>query len=449
MLRPRRNSPSQRTRLLWFAALLAAVCFEGLGRRFLPQVPAFLYYFAKDACLLAGLLLFGLRPTATRAALRLFAPFVLALAALWGWALLEVANPSQPSLWLGLLGLRSYALWWLAPVVVASALRNRAERDGALIVLSGVALCVAAFALFQFSQPATAQVNLYSQGIREGSEATSIPGTGRPRVTSTFSYITGFADFVGLAPAALLALGLQARSRLAQRAALAAAALSVAVAPVSGSRGALVVGVTSIVLVFFGAGLLSTRGGRRVFAALLAAGVLAFLVTPAGVSGVRDRFQGDDTASRFADLVQAVPLYPLFVIDYPPLGIGAGMQQNVRTSLGVETEWGSEGETGRVLIELGLLGYLFMTLCRLGLVVALLRLARQARRLKNRSLAGGALAYAGLALTSSLVFDHVSQALFFINVGLLLASFVVETQAAQPTAANPADAASSPLQQEA
>lgn len=429
--------------------LLGAVCFEGLGRRFLPQIPASAYYFAKDACLVAGLFLFGIRPAVAGTARRFFDPFHLALAALVGWALVELANPSQPSLWLGLFGVRSYALWWLAPIIVASALRNRAERDAAVGVLSAVAFCVAAFALFQFSQPADAQVNLYSQGISEGSQAMSIPGTGRPRVTSTFSYITGFADFVGLAPAALLALGLQARSGLTRRIAFAAAALSVAAAPASGSRGALVVGVGSMVLVFVGAGLLATRGGRRVFAALIAAGVLAFAVTPAGVSGVEERFRSGETAGRFGDLLLAVPLYPLLKLEYPLLGIGTGMQQNVRASFGVSTSWESEGETGRVLIELGVVGYLLVMLCRLGLCVAMLRLARHARRRKQRSLAGGALAYSVLALTSSLVFDHVSQALFFINLGLLLASFMAETQAAQPAASpNPADA-SRPSQQEA
>jgi hypothetical protein len=447
--RARRRSLSTRSRLIWFATLLSAVCFEGLGRRFLPQVPAVAYYFAKDACLVIGLVLFGLRPAATNKALRLFAPFPLALAALCAWALVEVAHPAQPSLWLGLFGLRSYALWWLAPVVVASALRNRAERDGALAVLSGVAVVVALFALFQFSQPADAQVNIYSQGVAEGSQAMSIPGTGRPRVTSTFSYITGFADFVGLAPGVLLALGLQARARWLARLAFAAVALSVAAAPASGSRGALIVAASSMLLVFAGAGLLATRGGRRVFAALVAAAVLALVVTPAGVAGVQQRFQGEDTASRLTDLIQAVPLYPLFVIAYPPLGVGTGMQQNVRASFGVATDWASEGETGRVLIELGLLGYLFMTLCRVGLLVALLRLARQARRAKNRGLAGGAVAYAALALTSSLVFDHVSQALFFINVGLLLASLVAEAEAAQSAAFNAAAAASTSAQLEA
>jgi hypothetical protein len=428
---PRHASPSRRSRLIWFAILLASVCFEGLGRRFLPQIPAFAYYFAKDACLLSGLWLFGLRPAVQNTLLRLFAPFHLILAALAGWALLQVANPEQPSVWLGIFGLRSYLLWWLAPLVVASALRTREDLDGAFVISACVVFAVSAFALFQFSQPADAQINDYTQGAGESSRASAIYATGRARVTSTFSYITGFGDFVGLMPALLLSWALGAATVVKRRLAFAAVGLAVAVAPTSGSRGAILVSLGGMLVVFLGAGFLASRGGRRSLLALVLSCALAFIVTPEGLEGLGERFRGDDTAGRLEDVLLAIPLYPLFVLDYPALGIGTGMQQNVRSSLQIGNKWETEGEIGRILIELGWPGYLLVTLCRIGLAVGLVRLARRARRGGHRGLAGGALAYALLGFISSLVFDHVSQALYFVNVGLLVASFGVEVEAAQ------------------
>ena len=41
-------------RRLWFGALLAAICLEGLGRKFVPVLPGPAWYFLKDAVLLAG-----------------------------------------------------------------------------------------------------------------------------------------------------------------------------------------------------------------------------------------------------------------------------------------------------------------------------------------------------------------------------------------------------------
>ena len=51
---------SNRTGGVWFCVLLFSLCLEGLGRKFLPFIPALFFYFAKDAVLLAGLGLVGI-----------------------------------------------------------------------------------------------------------------------------------------------------------------------------------------------------------------------------------------------------------------------------------------------------------------------------------------------------------------------------------------------------
>ena len=38
----------------WFLALMASICLEGLGRKYLPAVPSIAFYLLKDFVLLFG-----------------------------------------------------------------------------------------------------------------------------------------------------------------------------------------------------------------------------------------------------------------------------------------------------------------------------------------------------------------------------------------------------------
>lgn len=193
-----------------------------------------------------------------------------------------------------------------------------------------------------------------------------------------------------------------------------------AVVPVTGSRGPVVLAATGVAIVAWSAGFVATRAGRRAFAAGTLAVTLVSLAMPAAVEGVRHRFEGPDTGARVEEILQVLPPIALAVNDYPLLGDGTGMQQNARRAFGIDSPWETEGETSRLLVELGPFGYLLVWAARLGLAVALLRAARLFRRTGERALAGGASAFALFAFVGSLAFDHVWQALFFVGVGFFL-----------------------------
>ena len=67
---------------------MMAICFEGLGRKFLPSVPSIAFYFLKDIVLLAGLAFHGLRPDVVATAKSLYRGFlpVAGLAIIWTFA---------------------------------------------------------------------------------------------------------------------------------------------------------------------------------------------------------------------------------------------------------------------------------------------------------------------------------------------------------------------------
>src|SRR5581483_6376727 len=199
---------------------LAAICFEGLGRRYLPQIPATVFYFLKDAILIVGLIRFRINPEA-RAIVRLFyRAFVPFLTLAIVWTFLEVFNPDQQSITLGLLGLRAYWFWWLAPFVVASVLLDPSVRRNVVFLQSSVAVVIALVAFLQFNAPASDSVNAYTVVDGKTVQAYRVGTTDRPRVSSTFAFPSGFTAFAVLVPALLLSIGLGESNRRSRLAAL-------------------------------------------------------------------------------------------------------------------------------------------------------------------------------------------------------------------------------------
>lgn len=399
--------------------LLAAVCFEGIARRYTSAIPGWAWYFLKDALLIAGIRVVGLGQREWETLRGLYRPFALILMLSWIWALLQLANPLQVSSVLALVGLRAYTVWWLAPLLVARALKPAGNRRAFVAALAVFSLFIAAVAAIQFESPGDAAVNQYAWGSDQMGVA-GVAETGRVRVISTFSYLTGFTDFAVLALPLLLAFGLsERRGRLRLLSLLAAAALAISI-PMAGSRGPIVLSAVGTVLVFWTSGAFKQRRGL-VFGALLAGSVLLALnLAPEAARGVESRFRYEDTVGRIAEVRLWLPPFAMAEYNYPVLGIGTGMQQNAKEAIGVRSEWNEEGEPGRLLIELGPVGYLLVWLARMGLVMALVRAYLLLRINGAGAMAGIALLLAALSFTGSLVFDHVWQALYFIACGVVL-----------------------------
>jgi hypothetical protein len=144
---------------------------------------------------------------------------------------------------------------------------------------------------------------------------------------------------------------------------------------------------------------------------------------PEAVEGVQSRFvdNPEESYGRIASVLLFIPVLPMIMFDYPALGIGTGMQSNARAVFGIPPlPWDIEAEPGRVILELGVVGYVLVWLARLGLMVALVRAALRLRKGGQRGLAGIAFAWAALGVVAPLIVDHIYSALYFIGVGLVL-----------------------------
>ncbi len=418
---------------VWAALILAAICFEGLGRKYVSFVPQPVFYLLKDMVLLGGLVAFGIDVRVRAVSRELLRGFGLVLAVGFAWTVLQVANPASPSLGLGLLGLRAYWLWWLAPLVVATAFRGGLAPERIASILGTIALVVAAYAAYQFASPAGAAVTQYA-GYEGWVDPAAVASTGRVRVASTFAFLSGFVAFALVAPPVLVWLGLRSTALRARVLAFTGAGATIISIPMSGSRGVTVLSAAGMAIVLWRAGLLRTRAGRRVAAVAVAALLAMTWLVPEAAQGVRDRFDSGETKGRAVEALIGLTPAPLLLYDYPPLGVGTGTQHNAATILGRTGEWVVEGEPDRYLVELGAPGFVLMYLRRVGLAVALVRISGRLRRLGQAPASGVALVLAVLSMTASIVFDHVFQALFFFAAGLLLAEAVPRGEGSTGTA---------------
>jgi hypothetical protein len=414
---------------IWFAALFSSICLEGLGRRYLPNIPSMAFYFLKDGILLLGYLLFRPSPLVTRTVRLLYGGFVIALLAGLVWTILEALNPTQTSLVLALFGLRAYWLWWIAPVIIAQALSKARNKRYAVYVLLVMSVGIAVLAAFQFVASPTSALNLYT--VQDGEEVYAgdvavVSSTGRARVASTFSFLSGFEDFTVLVPALLLALGLEAKEVRLRNAAFIATLATAAVLPMSGSRTSVLLGATVLLVAAWTSGLLFTRIGRRVMIGGALAAVLSVSLFPEAFVGVQSRFQNEgEIQYRLYETLQAY-LPPMAIVrtDVPLMGVGTGTQQNAHLSMRVALDWHQESETARYLVELGPFGFLLIWFGKLGLMIALLRAARILKRVGRRGAAAAATSYAVLTFSGNLTFDHVWQALYFVGCGFILSEVV-------------------------
>lgn len=406
---------------------MAAICLEGLGRRYLPSIPSLAFYLLKDVVLLIGYQRYR-PPRAVIATIKhLLRGFGPILGLTFIFTLAQVLNPEHQSLPLGIIGMRAYWLWWLAPAVVAGVLSTEKHRREAIFVLAALSLGISLLAAVQFAAPPDSAVNLYSivDGESIYADTAIVNATGRARVASTFSYLSGFCDFTILVPALLLALGLDGtRDPRLRRWVLLATLACAAVVPMTGSRGTMIFGGAVLAVTAWSAGLFFTPAGRRVLIGVVVGIIVSLVVFPDALIGVQSRFEGEDTSNRMRETLAVLPPVALSIYDYPPLGIGTGMQQNARASLKIYTPWASESEAQRVLVELGFLGYGLIWMTKFGLLVALMRARKILKSAGRKAASGAALSYALVTPFAALAFDHVYEALYFVGCGFILAEVI-------------------------
>lgn len=361
----------------WFrwvlGLLLFLLIYDGSIRKWLLPGAEQLVFITKDALLLTALFLwFVLRGGKPLARLH---PWVRLLFALYAyWVMLRVFSAALPNLAVGLWGVKSHLLYASVLLFLPLAYPKLDDIFAALVrIYPWVVIPVCSLAFAQVLAPADSFLN---QQVKEGTEGVAYFGeAGLVRVTGTFSYISGMAAFVQATCLLGMALYLGgARSRLF----LVGLGFAFAALPVTGSRA-----VVAVVMV----------GAATLLAAAKISGAIGLktvvrVVFVLAVLGAVSLYTQQDTWQAFSQRVESTRedenrtitafTNAFAYFDVAGLaGFGTGSANLGAVALSgnvVPFSWlpfggAFEEESGRIVIELGIIGWALSLGLRVGMLL--------------------------------------------------------------------------------
>lgn len=354
-------------------AVLILVIFEGALRKWVFPQARDLLYFLKDAFLIPvylGMLLGQLRgyPIKLPEILKL----LLALNIIWG--IIQVFNPMLGSPLVGLLGFRSYffyiPLMWLLPSLFPDQVAL--VRFLRLYLLLAIPLGI--LGIIQYFSPVSSPINQYVASEDVSHIATV--GT-QARITGTFSYIAGYSTYLTVTFVLLLPFLLHPQPRIWTWLTRLELVFIIVNSLMNGSRGVLftqvlvLVGYLGIYFMQHPAATLKFIT-RLVLPGLMLSGSLLFVARPAVDNFMLRVTTNNDIEGRIV-LSWTQPPTLIRYTELSGFGIGATSpaSQTLAKRLGAPLDLPPiyvEPEMGRVMLEMGPVGYLLWYTLRLYLI---------------------------------------------------------------------------------
>ncbi len=400
--------------------------FEGALRKWVFPGAQDLIYFAKDGVLLAAYAGFLNDRTSRLRTLRIppFLAFLLASGVAIG--LLEIFNPHLPNLWVGLFGFKAYFLYVPLLWVVPAAFESRRELWRFLYIYAIVAIPLGLLAMAQFAAPASSALNTYA---RHGdSPAFTFGSSTHARVTSTFSFITGYSSYLFATALLLLCLVGTARWQIRRYYALyIALGMTLIGMLASGSRAPVFMLAATAPLYWWLTAARDRQGFLAVSRILIVAALLGVLLSSTS-SDLATAFYGrasggHDVAGRLTSPFRE-PFDVFHESGVGGYGIGATHQAAQALVEGVRPySWiggiSVEDEGGRVMLELGPFGFVVLYLARIYLIVFAFRQAVILRDRFARQIAVACMLFLLTSLPSGIVFNVTAGLFYWFFAGML------------------------------
>lgn len=405
-----------------FVCIVFITVFEGAFRKWISDGFTYPLVGLRDALAAVGIFYALVRGQARHA------PIVVQWLGLWSallvaWALLQILL-NQTSISVVVLGLRFWLLYlWFSVLAAASMSPHDFRRISQLLL--ALLFGMAPLAVMQHFLPPN---SFWNKQVGEGN--VFLVTEFIARTTGTFSFTAGYASFLAMvSPFAFLAL--DKRFRLWRNRwfpYLGLAALMVATV-VSGSRGAIIFfgGLSfsyAMASITFGkkSGMLQNIALLLLLVAMLATTLAVF---SRAVDATRERFETAAHSESFSGRL-AYTLMPQG--EFNLIGAGIGMGSNFASVLltGERSFLLAESENSRIVLEAGLLGYLFILAKTVVVFLGLSRAAYVARR-TGRLLSVMLWIAAGTALFSWPITGQLTiNALGYLLVGLAIAALRIE-----------------------
>jgi hypothetical protein len=421
---------------------LVLLIAEGAIRKWVFPGAQDLIYFAKDVFLLGAYAGFLRERAAGKVRYQPPAMPVLNFALVMAMVLgtLEIFNPNLPNLLVGILGFKAYFLYVPLLFVVPAAFESDAEVYRFLRRYVLIAIPVGVLAITQFFSPSTSALNSYAWGSSVDYAYIATFGTSTyVRVTGTFSFITGYTSYLMATAILILTVlgvsGWRIRGNVLLFTALGMTLLGMFM---SGSRGPVVMLALISPLYWWLAVAREGQAGAVFGRALLGLGLVAACLAYFGgdaLGAFYGRATGTkDLQSRFSSPLES-PI--LLLPDVGPLGLGIGATHQTAAFVTpgvVPYSWlhglAAEVETGRIMVELGPVGFLAVYFIRLLLVVVALTHALRLRSRFYRALATASFLFLLIQVLGGAVFDVTSGLYYWFFAGLTFLAIRLDQKAA-------------------
>lgn len=415
-------------------AALVLLVLEGAIRKWLVPGSQDLVYFAKDALLIGCYLGFLTSPARHRVTALVPPAIVACLVGGAAIGALQIFNPTLPNVLVGLLGFKAYFLYAPLLWVLPAAFATDVELARFLKRYVALAIPVGLLALAQFRSPADSALNVYARGTA-GVYATTFGSSTQVRVTGTFSYISGYSSYVLAVAILVLAVLAATRWRLKGNwIVYGALGLTLLGMLMTGSRGP----VFMLVLLLPLYGWLSVARERDRAPAmgrlLLGLGLVAMLLNYVGSDAI-EAFYGraagsTDLASRLTTPLVG-PINAIEPAGVTGFGIGATHQTAAAVTKNlVPYSWMRgqmvEDEPGRIMLELGVVGFLLVYFLRFYLVFFALRQVFVLRTPFHRAVATSCVLFFLAHLPGGIVFNVTAGVFYWFFAGLLMAVIALD-----------------------
>lgn len=350
---------------------LLLLIYDGALRKWILPGAEQLLFILKDA-LLFGMLAYAMlnRPRSSPATIQPGArAFFLLYAA---WVLLESGNFNLPSPLVGIWGLKAHLLYASLILLLPLAFNNLDDLLRAMVkIYPWVVAPVCALAFVQLASPADSFIN---QSLKGGTEGSAYFGEANlVRVTATFSYTWGMSSFVQtsmLLGMALFLAGVRSTKFLV------GLGFSLAALPATGSRGVIVVVAVSAMIMLLAAlasRLIGTRMAVRIVVVIAVLGAISLQTQDAAWSALQQRAEQarHDENRTLTAFTNAFTYFDVAGF----LGFGAGSANLGSPALVKDLapfSWLPVGarfeeESGRIVLELGMFGWLISLAMRVAL----------------------------------------------------------------------------------
>jgi hypothetical protein len=450
---------------LGIQSLLVIVIVEGAIRKwFLPSASELIYFY-KDFLMIVIVISYLTKKRKTPFLIKHQVKFFsITLIAFTLYVVAAISNPGLPHPLVGLLGVKAYLLYVPLAFLVPRMFTSKEKLVDFLKWYLIIALPVVALSMMQFvDSDSNSALNRYawdeqtiaSTGTEMGvANFLDSAGASYVRVTGPFSYISGLTIYLPTVFALLLGLISQRSIRDLPKTFkwiyhLILAAI-VAAAFMTGSRGA-VVALGMIALIFYA--FASKKDLLRRLRQAAIGGVLVYILLTAFFPQAYDAlytraFGEDENVKEGLGRIEEAFRLPLEEASYAgAFGYGVGATQNATPVLmsklnlpfvGEQIPIGYEGEAGRVMLELGVVGFLLHLFLRLSIIVMLWHTCFAIRDRDSKSLAVAATAALMFPLlVGGAVSQHTQNVYQWFLVGIPLAllnaeklSSVAQTQKA-------------------